>query len=358
MAGRRILTRRMIPLTHVPAELGGVWTTHDGGTGLRFSKLGSTSLRVSALGFGAATLGEEYGPIDLAEAEYAVHAAIDHGINLFDVAPYYGRTLAEERLGRFLQGKRHQVVLATKVGRYDRDPPAGFDFSAARVIGSVEESLRRLRTDVIDLYLAHDIEFAPSRVVLEETLPAMRALQQQGKVRYIGVTGYPLDVLHSVVVEGDVDVVLSYCHYNLLNTRLERELAPAVRERGVGLINASPLHMGMLTADGPPAWHPAPPAILFAAGVAAAWCTENGVDIADVALRFALAGAPVHSTLVGMRSRAEVHASIRALAGAPDARTLAALEALLGPAQDIDWPSGLADADGRPGEPAQPVVGP
>lgn len=338
--------------------LGGIRTTHDGGAGLRFTRLGKTSLQVSALGFGAATLGEEYGPIDPVEARYAVDAAIDHGINLFDVAPYYGRTLAEERLGRFLRGKRHQVVLATKVGRYDRDPPAGFDFSAARVIESVEESLRRLRTDVIDLYLAHDIEFAPKRVVLEETLPAMRALQQQGKVRYIGVTGYPLDVLHAAAVEGDVDVVLSYCHYNLLNTRLERELAPAVRERGVGLINASPLHMGVLTANGPPAWHPAPPAILFAAGVAAAWCAENGLDIADVALRFALTGAPVDSTLVGMCTRAEVHASIRALDGGPDAGALAALQALLGPAQDIEWPSGLADGDGRPGELAEPVVGP
>ncbi|MGH7574568.1 MAG: aldo/keto reductase [Longimicrobiales bacterium] len=313
---------------------------------------------MSALGFGAATLGEEYGAIDPVEARHAVDAAIDHGVNLFDVAPYYGRTLAEERLGRFLQGKRHKVVLATKVGRYDRDAPDGFDFSAARVIRSVEESLRRLGTDVVDLLLAHDIEFAPSRVVMEETLPAMRALQRKGEVRFIGVTGYPLDVLRAVVVEGDVDVVLSYCHYNLLSTRLERELAPVVRERGVGLINASPLHMGVLTAAGPPPWHPAPGTVLGAAREAAAWCAANGVDIADVALRFALANAPVASTLVGMRTRAEVRASVRALDGAPDARALAAVEALLRPAQDLDWPSGLAGTDGRPGVPTQPMAGP
>lgn len=325
---------------------------------MRFSTLGKTSLRVSALGFGAATLGEEYGAIDPVEARRAVDAAIDHGINLFDVAPYYGRTLAEERLGRFLRGKRHEVVLATKMGRYDRDPPAGFDFSAARVIRSVEESLRRLRTDVIDLYLAHDIEFAPSRVVVEETLPAMRALQRQGKVRCIGVTGYPLDVLSAVVVEADVDVVLSYCHYNLLNTRLEHELAAVVRERGVGLINASPLHMGVLTPNGPPPWHPAPPAMLTVARGAATWCAENGVDIADVALRFALTGAPVDSTLVGMCTPAQVLASVRALDGAPDAQALATVQALLRPAQDIDWPSGLARADGRPGERAESVAGP
>ena len=127
---------------------------------MRFARLGKTALRVSAVGFGAATLGEEYGAVDPAEGRRAVDCAIDHGINFFDVSPYYGRTLAEERLGQFLQGKRDRVVLATKAGRYDRDPPDGFDFSAERVFRSVEESLRRLRTDVIDLYLAHDIEFA------------------------------------------------------------------------------------------------------------------------------------------------------------------------------------------------------
>jgi L-galactose dehydrogenase len=324
---------------------------------LRFSRLGGTSLQVSVLGFGASTLGDEFGAIDPAEGQRAVDAAIDHGINFFDVAPYYGRTLAEERLGRFLLGKRQQVVLATKVGRYDRDPPAGFDFSAARVVRSVEESLRRLRTDVIDLYLAHDIEFAPRRVVVEETLPAMRALQQQGKVRYIGVTGYPLDVLQAVAVEGDVDVVMSYCHYSLLNTRLACELAPAVRGRGLGLINASPLHMGVLTAHGPPSWHPAPRAMLAAARGAAAWCAANSADIADVALRFALADAPVDSTLVGLRTRAEVLAGVRALEGAPDGRALAGVLSLLSSAQDIDWPSGLTEPEGRPDERAEPVGG-
>jgi L-galactose dehydrogenase len=206
-------------------------------------------------------------------------------------------------------------------------------------------------------YLGHDIEFAPRRVVVEETLPAMRALQRQGKVRYIGVTGYPLDVLHAVVVEGDVDVILSYCHYSLLNTRLAREFAPAVRARGLGLINAPPLHMGVLTAHRPPSWHPAPRAMLAAARGAAAWCAANDVDIADVALRFALAGAPVDSTLVGMRTGAEVLASVRALDTAPDGRALARVQTLLSPVQDIDWPSGLSEAEGLSDERADPAVG-
>jgi L-galactose dehydrogenase len=185
----------------------------------------------------------------------------------------------------------------------------------------------------------------------------MRALQQQGKVRYIGVTGYPLDVLQGVAVEGDVDVVLSYCHYSLLNTRLACELAPAVRARGLGLINASPLHMGVLTAHGAPSWHPAPRAILTAARGAAAWCAANDADIADIALRFALTDAPADSTLVGLRTRAEVLAGVRALEGAPDARALAGVQALLSSARDIDWPSGLTRSEARPNERAEPVRG-
>lgn len=324
---------------------------------MRFARLGKTALRVSAVGFGAATLGEEYGAVDPAEGRRAVDCAIDHGINFFDVSPYYGRTLAEERLGRFLQGKRDRVVLATKVGRYDRDLPDGFDFSAERVFRSVEESLRRLRTDVIDLYLAHDIEFAPREVILGETLPAMRKLQEQGKVRFIGITGYPLELLRDVAIAGEVDVVLSYCHYSLLNTRLDRVLAPVARERGIGLINGSPLHMGLLTRQGPPAWHPAPEAVRRAAREAAEWCAGRGVEISDLALRFALGNGTVASTLVGMRTEEEVRANLRALEGGPDPELLAGVQAILAPVQDVEWPSGLpenavyspgADGDARP----------
>lgn len=319
---------------------------------MRFSTLGKTSLNVSVLGFGAATLGEEYGAVDVADGQRAVDAAIDHGINFFDVAPYYGRTLAEERLGRYLEGKRDRVVLSTKVGRYNRDLPAGFDFSAARVRESVERSLRRLRTDVIDLYLAHDIEFAPHRLVIDETLPAMRRLQEEGKVRYIGVTGYPLRRLRDVVLEAEIDAVLSYCHHNLLNTRLDRELVPVVRERGVGLVNASPLHMGVLTPDGPPAWHPAPDEVLEAAREAKAWCAQRGADITDVALRFALGNRSVASMLVGMCTEAEVRANVRALDGGPDPDVLAGVRSRLRFVQDVEWPSGLAERAFQPSGPS------
>jgi len=310
---------------------------------MRTRTLGRTTLQVSELGFGAAPLGDEYGAIDPQAGERAVAFAIDQGINFFDVAPYYGRTLAEERLGRWLEGKRDRVVLTTKVGRYDRELPHGFDFSAARVARSVEESLRRLRTDVIDLYLAHDIEFGRRDIILGETLPAMRALQQQGKVRYIGVSGFPLEHLRDVAAAGGVDVILSYCHYDLLNTRLHAVLAPFAAERGIGLINASVLHMGVLTRNGPLAWHPAPPHVLQVARAAAEWCTARGADIADVALSFALSYEGVSTTLVGMRSEEEVRANLRALDSDPDRAIGAAVRALLAPVQDVEWAVGLPE---------------
>jgi L-galactose dehydrogenase len=308
---------------------------------MRYHQLGRTGLTVSALGFGAATLGDEYGTLDAAEGKRAVDAALDAGMNLFDVSPYYGRTLAEERLGRWLEGKREGVVLCTKVGRYDRDPPAGFDFSATRVLRSVEESLARLRTDVIDVFLAHDIEFAPLELILGETLPAMRRLKDEGKVRFIGVSGFPLEVLRDAVEGAELDVVLSYCHYDLLNTRLATVLAPAVTARSVGLISASPLHMGVLTSGGPPPWHPAPAEVLEAGRRAAAWCRERGLDLAEIALRFAAANPHAASTLVGVRTAAEVAVNLRALEPDPHPEMTAELRALLAPVRDREWPSGL-----------------
>lgn len=310
---------------------------------MRYEMLGNTGLRVSVLGFGAAPLGQEYGAVSVAEGNRAVAAAIDEGINLFDVSPYYGRTLAEERLGEALAGRREKVVLVTKVGRYGLDLPDGFDFSAARVARSIDESLKRLRTDVIDLYLAHDIEFGDREVILGETIPMMKRLQAQGKVRYIGVSGFPLEYLREVAEVAGVDAVLSYCHYDLLNTRLDEVLAPRAREGEFGLINASPLHMGVLTREGPPAWNPAPDRVVRAAREAAEWCAARGADLPDLALRFSLGNTTVASTLVGMRTEAELRRNLAALRPGPHDDLIPAVREMLEPVHDVEWPSGLPE---------------
>ncbi|GAG90389.1 unnamed protein product, partial [marine sediment metagenome] len=263
-----------------------------------YRELGKTGLNVSIIGFGASPLGYEFGITDDAEGARAVHLAIDKGINYFDVSPYYGRTLAEERLGTALKGQRQQILLATKTGRYDKDR---FDFSARRVVTSLEESLKRLQTDYLDVFQVHDIEFGDKAQIIGETVPAMLNLKEQGKVRFVGVTGYPLGLLKEVAETAEIDMVLSYARYNLMDTALDQVLVPVIRQLGIGLVNASPLHLRVLTAEkGAPDWHPAPEAVLEAGRRAADWCTRQGIDISELALQFALDYAPAATTLVGM----------------------------------------------------------
>ncbi len=300
-------------------------------------KLGKTGLSLSIIGFGAAPLGNEYGAVDLADGERAVHAAIDAGITFFDTSPYYGRALSEQRLGKALEGRRDSVVLSTKCGRYDF---AGFDFSAARVTASIDESLRRLRTDYLDIFIAHDIEFGDSAMIVNETVPAMRALQKAGKARSIGISGLPVKLLARVAIEAQVDLVLSYCHYNLMVQDLDRLLAPALAAYGIGLINASALHMGMLTSAGPPAWHPASPEIKDAARRVVAACETQGVDPALLGLHFSLGHPYVSSTLVGISHPAQVQQNLRALAFKPAPELMTQIEKIVDPVRDRTWPSG------------------
>ncbi len=304
---------------------------------MEYATLGRTGLRVSKLGFGGSPLGNEFGERDPMEAERAVHCAIDLGINYFDVAPYYGRTLAETRLGAALEGRRGKVVLATKCGRYD---VASFDFSAARIRRSIEESLRRLRTDYLDVFLAHDIEFVDARQIVDEAIPAMRALQQEGKARAIGITGLQLNTLRRVAEAAPVDAILSYCRYNLLITDMDDLLTPFVEQHGLGLINASPLHMGMLTEIGPPAWHPAPPEVKEAARRVVDACRARGVAASDLALQFCLQHPYAATTLAGMATVDQVRQNVRAASQLPDPAMLEEVRTLAAPAFNRTWPSG------------------
>lgn len=308
-------------------------------------ELGRTGERVSALGFGAGPLGDEYGRLDEAEATRLVHAAIEAGLTFFDTAPYYGRTLSEERLGRALAGRRDEVFLATKCCRHDL---RGFDFSAARVRASIDESLARLRTDRVDLFQVHDIEFERRDVLLEQTLPAMREVQRSGKARFIGITGLPVRMLREVAGAFPVDTILSYCHGNLLDDALVRELVPFAAANGVGLINGSPLCMGILSADGPRDWHPAPEAVKAAGLDIRALCAEHGRDVATVALRYALDLPGVATTLVGLKSVAQLDQAVatqngRVLADALEPDLLAAIAARVAPLHGLTWHDGLPE---------------
>lgn len=315
---------------------------------MRYRSLGKTGLNVSLLGFGASPLGDEFRKTDPAEGVKAVHCAIDHGVNLFDVSPYYGRTLAETRLGVALEGRRDKVILATKCGRYDT---GAFDFSSGRIFRSIDESLRRLRTDHVDLLQLHDIEFGDFHQIVDESIPALRRIQESGKARFVGITGLPLKVLREVASVADVDSILTYCRYNLMITDMDDLLTPLCKEKNIGLINASPLHMGVLTERGAPAWHPAPEAVKEAGARVARLCRERGADVSLVALKYCLDHPFVASTLVGMADPAHTLRNIQLVDTEIDPEILAAIASLVEPVKNITWPSGNAvnnDSDPTP----------
>ena len=259
---------------------------------------------LSALSFGASSLAGVF-RADVSEAEAAavVAAVVRAGVNLLDTAPWYGYGESERILGRCLRAAgvpRGAYYLSTKVGRYLPDLLEQFDFTYARTLRSVDESLARLQVDYIDTVQVHDPEFAPSLdIILSETLPALEAARAAGKIRRIGITGYPLSALRDLAARCPpgirIDSALSYCHFNLHDTTLtqrggdggESTLA-FLAARGIGVVCGSPLSMGLLTPRGPPAWHPASPGLKARCAAAAAYAAERGADIAHLALHFAL----------------------------------------------------------------------
>ena len=175
--------------------------------------LGKTGLQLPILGFGASSLGQEFRKVNLDEALRSVRVALDCGLNLIDTSPFYGRGMSEVLLGIALRDlPRDSYTLCTKLGRYDLQH---FDFSAKRVAESIDVSLHRLGTDHLDIILCHDIEFVRMQQIVDETLPALRQVQRQGKVRFIGFSGYPQKIFRFICDRTDVDCVLSYNQYTL-----------------------------------------------------------------------------------------------------------------------------------------------
>jgi len=307
---------------------------------MQYRTLGKTGLKVSTLGAGAAPLGGLYGGITAAEGVRTIHTAIDLGVNFIDVAPYYGVTRAETMLGQALREvRRDRFYLSTKVGRYDR---AEFDFSAARVTASVDESLFRLGIEHIDLILCHDIEFTGIEQIIHETLPALNKVRAAGKVRWIGFSGLPLKIYPAVLDHADADAVISYCHHTLQDTTLTG-LLPYLKEKNVGVINASPLAMGLLSPQGPQPWHPAGEDIKQACARAAALCQERGGSIARLAVQFAASHPDVATTLVGANSAAEMEQNVAWCAEPIDLELLADVVQVLAPVRDRTWASGRAE---------------
>jgi L-galactose dehydrogenase len=306
---------------------------------MQYRELGKTGLRVSVLSYGASPLGSVFRDVHEPVGIRTVHAALDLGINYIDVSPYYGLTKAETVLGKALKEiARDRYYLATKVGRYGAEIN-DFDFSAERVTRSMEESLGRLGVQYVDVIQCHDIEFGDLTQIVHETLPALRKIVEAGKARFVGITGLPLKIFREVLDRAAVDTILSYCHYSLNNNALE-EMLPYLEKKRVGVINASPLSMGLLSDRPPPEWHPAPAEVRSACAAAAAHCRGRGVEIAKLAVQYAVANPAIATTLVGTASPANIANNVRWADEAPDPALLAEVQKLLRPIHNQTWPSG------------------
>nr|ACG75921.1 galactose dehydrogenase [Malpighia glabra] len=313
---------------------------------LELRPLGNTGLKVSCVGFGASPLGSVFGPCSEHDAVASVREAFRLGINYFDTSPFYGGTMSEKMLGKGLKAlgvPRNEYIVSTKCGRYKE----GFDFSAERVTRSIEESLERLQLDYVDILLCHDIEFGSLDQVVNETIPALQKLKEAGKTRFIGITGLPLSVFTYVldrVPPGTVDVILSYCHYSINDSTLV-DLLPYLKSKGVGVISASPLAMGLLTENGPPEWHPASPELKAACKAAAAYCKEKGKSISKLAMQYGLGNKDIPTVLVGMKSVKQVEENVAAATElatfGKDHQALSEINAILSSVKNQTWPSGI-----------------
>jgi L-galactose dehydrogenase len=293
------------------------------------------------------------------------YAVLEAGITVLDTAPWYGHGTSEIVVGLALQSifgasdtrsddgtnaspaiRRSDVIINTKVGRYEADPKHQFDFSREMTHRSIQRSLERLQVSYVDVLQLHDPEFAPSLdVLMEETIPALLEIQERGWCRTLGMTGYPLHVQRQILdrsfcaFQRNVwDQSLVYSHYNVHDTSLlypptsarrgqpnddndesamvdaSSSFAAYCRRHHIRVVTAAPLSMGLLTTAGPPPWHPASDDLQTACRTAAQICDRHGVDVSELALLFALSHPAVPCTIVGMKSVQQVQAAVQAAA--------------------------------------------
>ncbi|SEG92189.1 D-threo-aldose 1-dehydrogenase [Actinacidiphila yanglinensis] len=289
--------------------------------------LGRTGVTVTALGFGAAPLGNLYRPLAAPDALAAVDAAWDSGVRYFDTAPHYGLGLSERRLGDALAGRpRHEYAVSTKVGRLltpnraptGSDLAAGFavpdtltrrpDYSRDGVLRSLEDSLRQLRLDRVDIVYVHDPDDHLDEA-LDQALPALADLRDQGVVGAIGAGMNTVAPLSRIAAEADVDVLMVAGRWTLVDRSAAALLDLCVR-RGISVVAAAPFNSGLLsrpwpTDDASYDYGPAPGAVLDRARALAEVCRRHGTVLPHAAIRFPLRHPAVASVVVGTRTAAE-----------------------------------------------------
>lgn len=312
---------------------------------MRYKELGKTGMKISHLCFGASSLGSVFRSTKEAESIKAVEAAIEGGINFIDVSPYYGHYKAETVLGKALKRiPREKYYLSTKVGRYGKDGVNTWDYSAKRATESVQESMERLGIDHIDLINVHDIEFQANmdgglQKVVDETLPALVELKKKGLVGHVGITDLQLENLKWVVEhseEGTVESILNFCHYCLNDDKLT-DFIDFFESRGIGIINASPLSMGLLSQRGVPDWHPAPKPLVETCAKAAQRCAEKNYPIERLAIQYAVSNPHIAGTLFSSANPDNVKRNILWANEEPDWELVKEVQDIIGDQKRVSW---------------------
>ena len=212
---------------------------------MQYRTMGASDLTISAIGFGCWEMGgNQYGDVDDQEETHAVHRAIDLGVTLFDTAAIYGHGHSEEVLGRALGSRRNEIILVTKGGlSWDVvGGPQRRDSSRAAITQGMDDSLRRLGTDYVDLYLIH---WPDVQTPIDEAIGTLADLVQAGKTRYVGVSNYSAAQLREA--KRTANICANQVGYNLFDRRWEREMFPTARELGVGVMAYGPMAHGLLT---------------------------------------------------------------------------------------------------------------
>ena len=311
-----------------------------------YNEIGKTGMRVSNLGFGASSLGGVFHSIKEDEGIQAVFTAVENGINFIDVSPYYGHLKAETVLGKALKDiPRDKYYLSTKVGRYGKDGKNFWDYSAKRATESVYESMERLNIDYIDLINVHDVEFQGDmegglQKIVDETLPALVELRDKGIVKHVGITDLQPENLRWIVEhvqEGTVESILNFCHYSLNDTLLADYLG-FFEQHGVGVINASPFSMGLLSQRGAPDWHPASKKLKEACAEASAYCEAQGYPIDKLAIQFSTSLNPrIATTLFSSANPKNVLKNIQYVNEPMDEELVKKVQEIIGDQMFVRW---------------------
>lgn len=308
-----------------------------------YTELGKTGLKVSRLSFGASALGSVFRDIDEGEGIRAVHEAHDEGVNYFDVAPAYGGTVAEAVLGKALHTMRRETyVLSTKAGKYTEPGGYGNDelnYSEARIRQGLEESMKRLGVDYIDIVHLHDFEYqgySKADMAFNEGFPALMKLKEEGKIGAVSAGIYPMDLWFRVIDEAPVDCILTHNHYCLNDTR-GLELVPKCKAKNIGIINASPFASGLLTGGKVADWHPAGPDERALFAKAAEWCEGRGVSIAKLAFQFATQCKDFHTTMFSSSRVSSVKRNLEWYYEPYEEEMVEELRKILAPVIDKQW---------------------